>query len=332
MVPVLRGVVVVVVPVVVFGLVGVLGEELATNLEAGDFGLDVFVPGLVADLVPDVGRVGMAILDDGAGLAGVVLAELGALRVVVGFLVAVVRVVVALVAAADLTAVVVVVPVRLAVVAPCVLGAVVRLIPPTFVAPAALAVSVVVDLAPAVVPDESLDELVAFKTVDLVTVVLTVLVVVVVVVFFAGPTPAAPVLFPPLPDEASNLSLSCFFFSSISLRFCSAASFFCLSFSFLSSIFFFFSSSCCSFSFLALSSFSLIASADAVDVGPLRPLPAADFEPAAAPAPVLVVFAAPVAPGFLVEPAVVRAVDVPERQGERAREKNRVKEHTSVRH
>ena len=312
----------VVVPVVVFGLVGVLGEELATNFEAGDFGVDVFAPGLVADLVPDVGRVGVAILDDGAGLAGVVLAELGALRVVVGFLIAVVLVVVALVAAADLTAVVVVVPVRLAVVAPCVLGVVVRFIPPTFADPAALAISVV-GLAPTVVPDESLDELVVFKMVDFVTVVLTVLVVVVApVIFFAGPTPAAPVLFrvpPPLPDEASNFSLSCFFFSSISLRFCSAASFFCLSFSFLSSIFFFFSSSCCSFSFLALSSFSLIASADAVDVGPLRPLPAADFEPAAAPAPVLVVFAAPVAPGFLVVPAVVRAVDVPEREGESAR-------------
>ena len=319
-IPVLRGVVVVAAPGVVRGLVGVLGEVPPTGFEAGDFGVDVFAPGLVADRVPDAGRVGMPVLDDGVGFTGVVLAELGALRVVAGFFAAVVLVAVALVAAAALTPVVVVVPARLAVVAPCVLGAVVRLTPPTFIAPAVLAPSLVDGLAPAVVPDDGRDELPVLTVgVAFVAVVLVVLVgAVVPVVFLAVPTPVAPVLrlvLPPLlplpPEDASNFSLSCFFLSSISFRFWSAASFLSLSFSFLSSSFFLFSSSCCSFSFFALSIFSLMASADAVEVGPFRPLAEAGFEPAAAPAPVLVL-AEPVAPVpcFFVPPAVVRAVPV----------------------
>ena len=118
MAPVLRGVVAA--PAVVRGREGVFGEEeVAVGLEAGDFGVEVLVPGLVADLVPDVGRVGVVVLDGPTGFAvGVVFAELGALRAVVGFLDAVVRVVGPLVAAAALTPVVLVVPVRLAVVAP----------------------------------------------------------------------------------------------------------------------------------------------------------------------------------------------------------------------
>ena len=325
MAPVLRGVVVA--PAVVRGREGVFGEEeVAVGLEAGDFGVEVLVPGLVADLVPDVGRVGVVVLDGPTGFAvGVVFAELGALRAVVGFFDAVVRVVGPLVAAVALTPVVLVVPVRLAVVAPWVLGAVVRLTP-VLVAAVVFAASVVAVFAPVVAPVEGLPpvEVVVLDAVLVTAVLVALVAVVVLVVFFAGPVPAAPVLFrepPLLAEEASNFSFSCFFFSSISLRFCSAASFFCLSFSFLSSIFFFFSSSCCSFNFFALSSLSLMASAEAV--GPFRPLAAADLEEAAAPAPALV-FVAPVAPvaGFLVAPAVARVVDVPA-PGKEARERER---------
>ena len=296
--PILRGVVVL---VVACGLDGVFGDEVGVVF---DFGVEVI------DLVPDVGRVGVAIFEAAGFVTGEFLAELGALRVA-GFLAAMAPVVFVVGALAVLGPVVPVGPVRLAVVAPCVLVVVVRLTPTVFVAPADLAESVVAGFAPPVVPDDGLPPVVV-----LVTVVLVVLMVVeTVVVFLVEPTPDAPALLlvppPTLPEEATSLSFSCFFFSSISFLFCSAASFFCLSFSFLSSIFFFFSSSCCSFSFFALSSLSLMASAEEL-VGPFLPVVAdAGLGPVAAPAPVLDLAESVLDVGFLRPDAVVRALEVP---------------------
>ena len=62
----------------------------------------------------------------------------------------------------------------------------------------------------------------------------------------------------------SFCSCSCFFFSSISLRFSAAASLFCCSRARWASIFFFLSNSCCSLAFFAFSIFSSNAALEAV--------------------------------------------------------------------
>lgn len=242
-------------------LEGVVGAAVEVEATLGDFGV-VFTAALGVVRVAALAVEGVVF---GDAFADVVLVEVGVAfdgveTVFLTVFAAALGVVLAAAtfAAAALGDPVAAVLVRLAVVTPCVLVAVVAravVVRPVPASPPVLA-AVAEPLLP--IPTDLVVVVDGFVPVVPVDGLLVGLLAAVEAGFFAAA--AVPVFFGADVEDASSFSFPCFFFSSISLRLSAAASFFCCSFSFLSSNFFFFSCSCCSLSLLAFSIFSFMAS------------------------------------------------------------------------